>query len=65
VVVAAVGMVVMSRADTATDYWYLAMALVILSAGMGLTMAPSTAAIMSSLPLGKAGIGSAMNDTNR
>jgi EmrB/QacA subfamily drug resistance transporter len=65
ITVAAIGFVVMSQADVGTDYWYIALALVILSAGMGLTMAPSTASIMASLPLGKAGIGSAMNDTNR
>jgi EmrB/QacA subfamily drug resistance transporter len=63
--IAAVGMLVMSRADVAAPYWYIVIALVILSGGMGLTMAPSTASIMSSLPLGKAGVGSAMNDTNR
>jgi hypothetical protein len=43
----------------------LVISLVVLSTGMGLTMAPSTASIMSSLPLAKAGVGSAMNDTNR
>jgi hypothetical protein len=38
---------------------------VILAIGMGLTMAPSTASIMSALPMGKAGVGSAINDTTR
>jgi hypothetical protein len=32
---------------------------------MGLTMAPSTTGIMASLPLRKAGVGSAVNDTTR
>jgi hypothetical protein len=32
---------------------------------MGLTMAPSTESIMGSLPLAKAGVGSAVNDTTR
>lgn len=32
---------------------------------MGLTMAPSTDSVMGSLPLGKAGVGSAVNDTTR
>ena len=32
---------------------------------MALTMAPMTTLIMSSVPLGKAGVGSAMNDTTR
>jgi hypothetical protein len=33
--------------------------------GMGMTMAPATDSIMGSLPLAKAGVGSAMNDTTR
>ena len=37
----------------------------ITAAGMGLTTAPSTGAIMQSLPLPKAGVGSAVNDTTR
>jgi hypothetical protein len=32
---------------------------------MGATMAPATASVMGSLPLAKAGVGSAMNDTTR
>ena len=32
---------------------------------MGLTMAPATESIMGSLPLAKAGVGSAVNDTTR
>jgi predicted MFS family arabinose efflux permease len=65
VTVAGAGMLVLSRAGVGTGYSYVVLALVVLAAGMGLTMAPSTASIMSSLPLGKAGVGSAMNDTNR
>ena len=33
--------------------------------GMALTMAPATESIMGSLPLAKAGVGSAVNDTTR
>jgi len=33
------------------------------SLGMGLTMSPATNSVMGSLPVDKAGIGSAMNDT--
>jgi hypothetical protein len=40
-------------------------ALVVVAAGMGTTAAPSTTAIMSAMPLGKAGVGSAVNDTTR
>lgn len=64
-VTAACGFVLLSQADVGSGYGYLVLTLVVTASGMGLTMAPSTAAIMSSLPLGKAGVGSAMNDTNR
>lgn len=37
----------------------------LMSAGMGLTMAPATESVMGSLPLFKAGVGSAVNDTTR
>ncbi len=36
-----------------------------LALGMALTMTPLTTLIMASVPLGKAGVGSAMNDTTR
>ena len=36
-----------------------------MASGMALTMAPATESIMGSLPLGKAGVGSAVNDTTR
>jgi EmrB/QacA subfamily drug resistance transporter len=39
--------------------------LLVMSVGMGLTMAPATESIMGSLPLTKAGVGSAVNDTTR
>ncbi|MBV8949371.1 MAG: MFS transporter, partial [Actinobacteria bacterium] len=38
---------------------------VVQAIGMGFTTAPSTGAIMRSLPLHKAGVGSAVNDTTR
>jgi hypothetical protein len=38
---------------------------VILAVGMGLVMAPATESVMGSLPLAKAGVGSAVNDTTR
>jgi Na+/melibiose symporter-like transporter len=37
----------------------------LLASGMALTMAPATESIMGSLPLAKAGVGSAVNDTTR
>ena len=36
-----------------------------MASGMALTMAPATESIMGSLPLAKAGVGSAVNDTTR
>src|SRR5205807_9075290 len=38
---------------------------VVFGAGMGFTTAPATESIMGSLPPGKAGVGSAVNDTTR
>jgi len=38
---------------------------VVIAAGMGMVTAPSTGAIIASLPLDKAGVGSAVNDTTR
>jgi EmrB/QacA subfamily drug resistance transporter len=64
--IAGTGMLVLavtSKVDS--SYLVLAACLVVLAGGMGLTMAPSTATIMASLPHEKAGVGSAMNDTNR
>ena len=63
--VVAAGLGIASTLDVNSDYWLLALSLVLLAVGMGLTMPPSTTAIMSSLPLGKAGVGSAVNDTTR
>jgi EmrB/QacA subfamily drug resistance transporter len=63
--VVACGLVLLSQAEVSSPYWYVAAGLVVLAFGMGLSMAPSTAGIMASLPLGKAGVGSAVNDTTR
>jgi hypothetical protein len=63
--VAGAGMFLFSRAGVTSSYLFIAVTLIVLASGMGLTMAPSTASIMSSLPLAKAGVGSAMNDTTR
>jgi predicted MFS family arabinose efflux permease len=63
--VAGCGQLLMSRNTVDSPYLFLVVSIVVLAAGMGLTMAPSTASIMSALPLAKAGVGSAMNDTTR
>jgi hypothetical protein len=48
-----------------TGYPQLIFSMMLTAVGMGLTSAPSTTSIMASLPLGKAGVGSAVNDTTR
>ena len=59
------GLLLMMGAGVDTPYAYIALAMVVLASGMGLVIAPLTASIMGSLPLGKAGVGSAVNDTTR
>jgi EmrB/QacA subfamily drug resistance transporter len=63
--IVAVGLAILSRCTVDTSYWVVALSLVITAIGMGFTTAPSTGAIMQSLPLEKAGVGSAVNDTTR
>lgn len=64
-VLVAAGLASLTALDSATPYLQLAASLVVLALGMGLTMPPSTTLIMTSLTLGKAGVGSAVNDTTR
>jgi EmrB/QacA subfamily drug resistance transporter len=61
----AAGMAIISRAGIRADYSVLTLGLAVSALGMGVTMAPSTGAIMRSLPLRKAGVGSAVNDATR
>lgn len=51
--------------DVDTEYWILLVGLCILPMGMGTAMSPATNSVMGSVPLNRAGIGSAMNDTTR
>ncbi len=51
------------QVDSSLVNVYLAM--VPLATGMAITMTPLTTMIMSAVPLGRAGVGSAMNDTTR
>ncbi len=52
-----------STPDTGYDLIFAGQ--VLFAMGMGLLIAPATASIMGSLPPGRAGVGSAMNDTAR
>ena len=61
----AAGFAVMTMIGARTSYGVLAVALVLLGAGMSLTAAPATGSIMSAVPHFKAGVGSAVNDTTR
>src|SRR6478752_3797774 len=64
--IAGAGLAIVAATSTLTSsYWLFAAGLVVQALGMGLTTAPSTGAIMRSLPLHKAGVGSAVNDTTR
>ena len=54
------------RSARRSPYWPdIVWRLALMASGMALTMAPATESIMGSLPLGKAGVGSAVNDTTR
>jgi EmrB/QacA subfamily drug resistance transporter len=59
------GFVMLSFVSAGTPYVIVAAALAVLGAGMGATAAPATGEIMSAVPLSKAGVGSAVNDTTR
>ena len=61
-----VGFVWISTLGSDTSYWgAVAIQAAIVGAGLTLTLAPSTEAILGSLPREKAGVGSAVNDTTR
>jgi EmrB/QacA subfamily drug resistance transporter len=65
-VIMGIGFLVASTNDADSAYWGpVVLAMVLIAAGLGLTTAPATEAIMGSLPPGKAGVGSAVNDTTR
>ncbi|MEA2497937.1 MAG: hypothetical protein QOH26_342, partial [Actinomycetota bacterium] len=63
--IVAIGLGLFSTFGVSTGYLLIAASLVVMAFGMSLTMPPSTTAIMASLPLRKAGVGSAVNDTTR
>jgi EmrB/QacA subfamily drug resistance transporter len=59
------GLAVAATVDMSTGYGRLAIALVLMGAGMGLAGAPATESITESLPPERANVGSAVNDTTR
>lgn len=63
---AGVGLLFMStQFALETPYSTILIGQVILAVGMGLSVSPATNSIMAAVPVSKAGIGSAMNDTTR
>jgi EmrB/QacA subfamily drug resistance transporter len=64
-IVAAGAVALVSVAQVHSGFWLIGTALGLLGMGLGFVMAPATNSIMGSLPLAKAGVGSAVNDTTR
>ena len=56
---------VAATASANTGYATIAVQMIVLGTGMGLTSAPATEAIMGVVPRAKAGVGSAVNDATR
>ncbi len=61
----AAGMGGLAVVGVGTPYLALVVVMILLATGMSVVAAPATTGIMSSVPLAKAGVGSAMNDTTR
>jgi EmrB/QacA subfamily drug resistance transporter len=59
------GLVLTTGLDASSSYGNIVWRLMVMSLGMGFVMAPATDSVMGSLPLAKAGVGSAVNDTTR
>ena len=60
-----VGALLLAGLGLHSPTWLLVLGLSVLGCGLGLATPPATAVIISSLPLRKAGVGSAVNDTTR
>ena len=63
--IVAVGFLIFATLSPDSTYLPIVAGLVLLGAGMGLAMPPSTEAIVGAVPKRKAGVGSAVNDTTR
>ncbi|MGH9246157.1 MAG: MFS transporter [Acidimicrobiales bacterium] len=60
-----VGLLGFSIVGVDSSYFVLLAAMLVMASGMAITAAPATGSIMSAVPLAKAGVGSATNDTTR
>jgi EmrB/QacA subfamily drug resistance transporter len=63
--IAALGLAMTSQLTAGSGYDAVAACLIVLSAGIAMVMPAATEAIMGSVALAKAGVGSAVNDTTR
>jgi EmrB/QacA subfamily drug resistance transporter len=63
--IGAAGLWYLAQTTPVSGYWHVLGGLVLVGAGLSMSMVPATESIMGSLPPGKAGVGSAMNDTTR
>ena len=61
----AVGMILLSRLTVDSGYWDVLWPLFIAAAGLGLSTAPATSAIVSDLPVDEQGVAAAVNDAMR
>ncbi len=61
----AAGLAVLSTLGIGSSYWHVLAGFVLAGAGMALSAAPATNAIVASLPQGKQGVASAVNDLSR
>ena len=59
------GMMAMGLISVGSSYLVLALGMMVLSAGMAIVAAPATGSIISAVPLNRAGVASAVNDTTR
>ncbi len=64
-VIVACGIALFAFLNVSSGYSQVVVALVVLGSGLGTAMVPATSAIMDAVPPGKAGVGSAVNDTSQ
>lgn len=60
-----IGLVLFSRVQVDTSYWYVVICLVLCAGGVSNVMPSLSSGIVQSVPPHKAGVGSAVNDTTR
>jgi EmrB/QacA subfamily drug resistance transporter len=64
-VLVAAGLTIATQFEVGTGYGIVLAHLLVMGFGMGMAMAPATDSVMGSVPLEKASVGSAVNDTTR